>query len=173
MIRYLGWVLVLLASCGNPRPERPNVLFIMVDDLRNELGCYGRQEIVSPHIDAPHATALVEFVDIYPTLSELCRLDPPSHLEGRSLVPLMKDPDQNIKDAIFLRYLTGNTVKTRKYAYSEWIDQEQNSRGNMLYDHDKDPEENVNISGKPENENRIREFRTLLFNTWPELKKNP
>ena len=32
--------------------ERPNVLFIAVDDLRPELGCYGNKEIITPHFDA-------------------------------------------------------------------------------------------------------------------------
>ncbi len=31
--------------------KRPNVLFIAVDDLRPELGCYGNREIRSPHFD--------------------------------------------------------------------------------------------------------------------------
>ena len=31
--------------------EKPNVLFILVDDLRVELGAYGAQHVKSPHID--------------------------------------------------------------------------------------------------------------------------
>jgi arylsulfatase A-like enzyme len=31
--------------------KRPNVLFIAIDDLRPELGCYGSTHIRSPHID--------------------------------------------------------------------------------------------------------------------------
>ncbi len=31
--------------------QRPNVLFIVVDDLRPELGCYDNQEIRTPHFD--------------------------------------------------------------------------------------------------------------------------
>lgn len=31
--------------------SKPNILFIMVDDLRPELGCYGNEQIVSPNID--------------------------------------------------------------------------------------------------------------------------
>ena len=47
--------LVALAPSNSDRlkkPRRPNVLFIFVDDLRPDLGCYGNREVVSPHIDA-------------------------------------------------------------------------------------------------------------------------
>lgn len=36
----------------NPGAERPNVLYIFVDDLRPDLGCYGNREIHSPNMDA-------------------------------------------------------------------------------------------------------------------------
>lgn len=34
------------------KSKRPNVLFIFVDDLRPDLGCYGNSEVVSPHLDS-------------------------------------------------------------------------------------------------------------------------
>ena len=36
---------------AGPTSERPNVLFIAVDDLRPELGCYGQSHVISPNID--------------------------------------------------------------------------------------------------------------------------
>ncbi len=53
-------VMVLIICCGSQPPqERPNVLFIIVDDLRPELGCYGSSEIKTPHIDEFAQSALV------------------------------------------------------------------------------------------------------------------
>jgi arylsulfatase A-like enzyme len=46
-------LLLFALCCAAPTfaAERPNVLFIAVDDLRPELACYGRQHIHSPNID--------------------------------------------------------------------------------------------------------------------------
>jgi iduronate 2-sulfatase len=46
----------LMAGCAaevaeKEEPKRPNVLFVMVDDLRPELGCYGNDEIKTPNFD--------------------------------------------------------------------------------------------------------------------------
>jgi len=47
--------------------------------------------------------SLVEFIDIYPTLTELCGLPLPDHLEGKSMVPLIEHTDIPIKDYIIAK----------------------------------------------------------------------
>ncbi|VGO22114.1 sulfatase-like hydrolase/transferase [Pontiella sulfatireligans] len=89
--------------------------------------------------------ALVEFVDIYPSLCELAGLPMPEHLQGKSFVPLLGQPSMDWKTAAFSRYHGGENVVTERYSYSEWTD---GSR--MLYDHKKDPDENINVSENPE-----------------------
>ncbi|MCA9140859.1 MAG: sulfatase-like hydrolase/transferase, partial [Planctomycetales bacterium] len=49
---YLAIALVVLGVTRCDASEKPNVLFIAVDDLRPELGCYGSPIAVSPHLDA-------------------------------------------------------------------------------------------------------------------------
>jgi len=41
----------MLANSGSTKSDRPNILFIAVDDLRPELGCYGNDIVKTPHID--------------------------------------------------------------------------------------------------------------------------
>lgn len=113
--------------------------------------------------------ALAEFIDVYPTLCELSGLDLPSHLEGNSLLPLLENPEREVKDAVFLRYHAGNTVVTGQYAYTEYIDPQGNLRGQMLYDRLKDPDENHNIAHREENQALIRDFQTRLRKVWPEI----
>ena len=85
------------------------------------------------------SSALVEFVDIYPTLCELAGIKAPDHLQGRSLVPVLKNPNAEFKQAIFSRYQSGEAVKTKNLSYAQW-----SGGAEMLYDHDNDLDENVN-----------------------------
>ncbi|TMU57331.1 sulfatase [Flagellimonas algicola] len=48
--------------------------------------------------------ALVELIDMYPTLTELAGLELPNHLEGQSFVPLLSNPQQEWKKAAFSQY---------------------------------------------------------------------
>ena len=53
MNRPWMWMLALLLwGSVSVAEKNPNILFISIDDLRPELGCYGNQKIQSPHIDA-------------------------------------------------------------------------------------------------------------------------
>jgi arylsulfatase A-like enzyme/sucrose-6-phosphate hydrolase SacC (GH32 family) len=102
--------------------------------------------------------ALVEFVDIYPTLAELCGLNLPSHLEGTSFAPLLADPEQKWKRAAFSQYLRtgkekfmGRSVRTDRWRYTEWTNMKDELVGTELYDERTDPKENHNLAKDPAN----------------------
>jgi uncharacterized sulfatase len=111
--------------------------------------------------------SLVEFVDIYPTLAELCGLKPPDALEGQSLVPLLDNPSRPFKKAAFSQLLyekiTGRSVRTARYRYIRW---EGEGGGEELYDHDRDPREFTNLASKPEARVVLDQHRRILEAGW-------
>ena len=108
--------------------------------------------------------ALTEFIDIYPSVVDLCGLSLPDHLHGQSLVPLMEGQREGWKRAVFSRYENGDSVKTDRYRYTEWSRDTGEVYARMLYDHLLDPVENVNISEYPENQEIIENLKRYLQN---------
>lgn len=100
------------------------------------------------------STALVEYVDLYPTLCELTGLKPPSHLDGQSLTPILANPSIKGKGYTIGRFNNGDTIRTDRWRYTEYTARGDSKSGRivsrMLYDHDKDPDENVNLANRPE-----------------------
>ncbi len=112
--------------------------------------------------------ALTEFVDIYPSLCEVCGLSVPDHLEGASFAPLMRQPDRPWKQAVFSQYGKGRSVKTPRYRYTEWKEEEGNVYARMLYDHQADPYENVNVAELPANAELVQRLTGMLAAGWRE-----
>jgi arylsulfatase A-like enzyme len=119
--------------------------------------------------------ALVEFVDIYPTLAELCKLDPPAGLEGTSFVPLLSDVKKPWKKAAFSIYQKplpgmgsgfGRAMQTERYRFIEWKGKEGDKVVFELYDHFTDPQENVNIANLPENKELVAGLQNQLHQGW-------
>ncbi|MBI5395073.1 MAG: sulfatase [Verrucomicrobia bacterium] len=98
--------------------------------------------------------ALVEFVDIFPSLADLCGLPPSPGVEGTSFKPLLDDPKRPWKKAAFSEYPKGGNqgiaMRTDRYRYVEWKDKKGEIVARELYDHQADPQENENVAGKPE-----------------------
>jgi arylsulfatase A-like enzyme len=117
--------------------------------------------------------AFVEFVDIYPTLCELAGLELPDHLQGASFAPLIDEPDRPWKEGAITvwplnrndpeKVVIGYSIQTDRYRYTEWI---RESSGELmardLFDHKIDPDENVNISNDPDQNEIIEELSRLL-----------
>jgi arylsulfatase A-like enzyme len=89
--------------------------------------------------------ALVELVDIYPSLCELANIDPPAYLEGRSFVPLIENPNSVWKEAAFSEIKGVRGMRTERYRLLRHKDGEFE-----LFDHEMDPGENINVAAHPE-----------------------
>jgi len=108
-----------------------------------------------------HTDGIVELVDIYPTLCDLAGVDLPKHLEGVSMVPLMRDPKRPWKTAAFTRDAKGVTMTTRDYTYTEYHNKER-----MLYDRKKDPAENTNVAKAAEYRKTVQQMSQRLADGW-------
>tara|TARA_R110002050_G_scaffold147761_1_gene273831 strand:- start:4143 stop:5570 length:1428 start_codon:yes stop_codon:yes gene_type:complete len=106
--------------------------------------------------------ALVEFVDIFPSLCDLAGLEKPVQLHGTSFVPLTENPGLPWKQAVYCRYVLGESVKTKDFLYTEWFNKQQKSFASMLYDHRNDPDENVNVAGEASYSGEVATFQQLL-----------
>jgi iduronate 2-sulfatase len=125
--------------------------------------------------------ALVELVDVYPTLADICALDAPTGVEGISLKPLLAQPDRPWKEAVFSQFprahhghrhlghgdIMGYAVRTDRYRYIEWREwKTKRVVARELYDHDSDPDETRNVATQRAGTEAIRELAGLLRSGW-------
>jgi arylsulfatase A-like enzyme len=128
--------------------------------------------IAAPRLKAGQTKSMTEFVDVFPTLCELSGGKVPAYLDGKSLVPVMKNNKTSVKEYAMSQYprkmdkadinkvedgkgkLMGYSMRTEQYRYTVWLknftsDQAYSSDKvytKELYDYDKDPLEKVNVS---------------------------
>jgi iduronate 2-sulfatase len=123
--------------------------------------------------------ALVEFVDIYPTLCDLTGLPIPQPLQGTSLVPLLNDAAAKLKDAAFSQFprtheglsYMGYAMRTDRYRYVEWLGATDGKiKARELYDHTIDPDENENRASQPDQLAVLGELSDQLWKTLPRPK---
>jgi uncharacterized sulfatase len=115
---------------------------------------------------------IVEYVDLYPTITAAANVDAPVDLSGRDLSPLLQDPlaawngeavTQVLRpaDDRLETQVMGCSIRTDRYRYTEWA---KGREGVELYDHHADPMEfnNLAIDPDPRTIRVIRELRSRL-----------
>jgi arylsulfatase A-like enzyme len=123
-----------------------------------------------PHAGEPSG-AIVESVDVFPTLVELCGLSVPQ-VDGKSFAAALKDPAADGKEAALGFWAGGraHSLRTERYRLTEWRDRADPARVAQveLYDHHSDRHETKNIAAdRPE---LVEELTAKLRSRAPLLK---
>lgn len=130
--------------------------------------------------------AIVQLVDIYPTLAELSGLDAPNDLDGHSLVPLLKNPNVEWNNPAYTLQartvnpnprkgytnyyfnpnlksgtptIFGRSIRVKQYRYTEW---DEGKLGAELYDYKNDPKEFNNRANDSDYKGIVEELSKML-----------
>lgn len=112
-----------------------------------------------PGIPQGKSDSLVYLHDIYPTVCELAGAPIPPGIDGRSLVPIIRGTEQQVRDSVFLAYRDVQRAVRRgpwKLIYYPKIGKLQ------LFNLKDDPAEMKNLADEPAQAERLKEMKTLL-----------
>lgn len=105
--------------------------------------------------------AFCYLIDIYPTICDMLQIDVPASVEGKSLVPALKNPQERIRDHLLFAYMgLHRGVRTEQYKLIEYV--VEGERHTQLFDLIKDPSEVNDLSGDESYSHTIEELRELL-----------
>jgi arylsulfatase A-like enzyme len=105
----------------------------------------------------------VDFMSIYPTLSELCGLPIPKHVEGASIKSLLMNPNANWnRPALTTHGFNNHAVRSANWRYIRY-----NGGGEELYDETKDPYEWTNLAGNK----KYEKLKAEMAKTFPKVNK--
>jgi arylsulfatase A-like enzyme len=90
------------------------------------------------------AVGIVESIDLYPTILDLCGIDPVKGIQGKSLMQQLESPTAKGKEAAYSYFKNGITMRTNKYRLTKYFRTEVPTI--ELYDLVNDPEETINIA---------------------------
>ena len=170
-----------------------NTIVVLWGDHGWKLGEYGNwckhsnmeMDVNAPLFIAAHGlvkdemtSSLAEFVDIYPTLCDLAGLYQPAHLEGQSLLPVLKDTKAKVKEVAISQYprgkglgydrkseIMGYSMRTDKYRFTSWQKYENPNEvvAVELYDHSSgNKTTNRNLANDPQYQYLVEELSIQL-----------
>lgn len=196
--KNIGLVLEALEKSG----EAENTLVIYTGDHGYMLGQHGRFEKhcgYEPAVRSPllvrfpgkvqpsqSSKALVEFIDIFPTVLEFAGLPVPTNVQGKSLAPLLTGKLNQHREQVFIEYSeneeayirtdrwkfiygTGKRLRGDGYATRQPLP----GRTVRLFDLDRDPDELTNLAQRPEHARRIEDFTTQLADHLKRTSRQP
>lgn len=114
--------------------------------------------------------SLVELLDLYPTLSNLCGLEVPKHLQGKDISKMMTDPAKEVRSAAFSVNGKGFLLREQDWAY---IAYGKNGQGDEeLFDMKQDPKQFTNLANDPKHAQIIARFQKQMATKLREVRTN-
>lgn len=115
--------------------------------------------VAGPGVVSGECDALVQQIDLYPTLAEYAGLRIPDHVQGESFAPLLKDPSGRIHDAVYcLRNESDHLIRTDRWAYIAY----DGGKAEELYDMKVDPKQFTNLAADPAYSDTLNLLRETL-----------
>lgn len=114
--------------------------------------------------------SLVELLDLYPTLSNLCGLEVPKHLQGKDISKMMTDPAKEVRSAAFSVNGKGFLLREQDWAY---IAYGKNGQGDEeLFDMKQDPKQFTNLAKDPQYGQTLIRFQKQMAAKLKEVRTN-
>ena len=116
--------------------------------------------------------SLVGLIDLYPTISKLCGLPVPPHLQGRDISPIFSDPDYEVRDAILsvAPMRKGFLLREQRWAYIQYG--EDAAGGIELFDTREDPKQYTNLADSDDHADQVRRLKQALADRLAAVRDN-
>ena len=108
---------------------------------------------------------LVEFIDVFPTLTDLAGIPTPEQAAGISLAKHMSDDSLPARSAVFPRYHSAEAIHTDQYTLTQWYNKNGKLGAEMLYDNQNDPDETQNLA-------KMSEYKDVRKSLERQLKRH-
>lgn len=182
MDRQVGKILASLKEEG----LQDNTIVIFTSDHGYHLGEHDFWEKVSLHEESAKVpliiavpgqkpavcNSFVELIDLYPTLLDLCGLEIPARIQGKSLSKMLADPQESVRNMAFCTSKHGRALmlRTERWAYIQY--RENASGGIELFDMQKDPQQFNNLAKDPEYRSVVDLFRKRMKQKLKTIREN-
>ena len=116
--------------------------------------------------------SLVELLDLYPTISSLCGLDIPKHIQGKDISKMLDDPTHEVREAAFsvAPMRKGFLLRDHKHAFIQYG--EDASNGIELYDVKNDPQQYTNLAKQQEYAELVEKYKSKMANKLIQVRDN-
>lgn len=128
--------------------------------------------IKMPGMKPAFSNSFTEMLDLYPTLSEMAGLEYPKAIQGKSLVPILKNPAETVRDFAFSVSQGGKSflIRNENYAFIQY--DEDGGSGMELYDMKNDPKQFTNLASDPNYQEVVKKMQAILFKKLREVRNN-
>ena len=125
-----------------------------------------------PGMNPAVSNSFTELIDLYPTLAELAGLEYPKVIQGKSLVPILKNPAETVRDFAFSVSQGGKSflIRNENYAFIQY--DEDGGSGMELYDMKKDPKQFRNLADESSYQEVVIEMQKKLTEKLKEIRTN-